>query len=212
MSKRRREDVSQLVVQPAAVCNAVLDVVQQWRDKCNALYDVESKMLVGKDSIVLKAGFFDELQCSQVLSLNDVPLPGNYAVQSASCDLNKQLVSFIITRGASAKRACLDAPAASRGATDSEMLRLRTVFDVKEADAADVHAALHATTRCFDSPGDWHLARCAPRPAHYVLHVAVSCGVVPDGVMRLAADYKGLVDFDNKQLVLVVEKKQSEIT
>jgi hypothetical protein len=50
------------------------------------------------------------------------------------------------------------------------------VFDVNEADAGAVHAALRSVTAGFERPGDWHLARCAPRPAHYVMHVAVRLG------------------------------------
>jgi hypothetical protein len=212
-NKRRRDEdssVADLVVRPAAVCSAVLDVAGKWRDKCNSLYDIDSKMIVGKDAIVLKVGFFEELTCCQLLSLCDLELPGNFGVQSVACDLGKQLVTYTIARG-SAKRA-KEAPMAWRHEpSDSETLRLRTVFDVSEADAGAVHVAMRAVTAGFDSPGDWHLARCAPRPAHYVMHVAVSGGCVPDGVLRRAADYKGVVDFDNKQIIFTVDKKQSEI-
>jgi hypothetical protein len=36
-------------------------------------------------------------------------------------------------------------------------------------------------------------------------------GSVPDDVLRRASDYKGVVDFDNKQIIFTVDKKQSEI-
>lgn len=219
MPKRGRgsdddDPVAQLVVRPAAVCAAVLDEVCTWRDKCNSLYDVDSKMSVGKDSIVLQCGFFEELTCAQMLSLTRAKLPGDYAVQSVSCDLNKQVVKYTIARCAGKRaREDLRPPAAvlPGGGGESEALRLRTVFDVKEADATAVQAALRAATASFASPSDWRLARCAPRPAHYVLHVAVVGGAVPDEALRIAAEYHGMVDFENKQLVFTVEKKQSEI-
>jgi hypothetical protein len=109
MGKRGRDEddgaaVEQLVVKPDTVCEAILRETRTWRDKCNSLYDIESKMYISKDQIVLKVGFFDEISCSQVLSLSSLKLPGNYSIRSFECDLKKQLVVFTVTRGAKAAR------------------------------------------------------------------------------------------------------------
>jgi hypothetical protein len=213
MGKRGRDEddgaaVEQLVVKPDTVCEAILRETRTWRDKCNSLYEIESKMYISKDQIVLKVGFFDEISCSQVLSLSSLKLPGNYSIRSFECDLKKQLVVFTVTRGAKAARVAH----ASHDANDGEqLLRLRTVFDVKEADAPVVLAALQAVTRGFATPAEWRLMRCAHRPALYVMYVAVTAQDVPDEAVRAAAEYHGVVDFDNKQIVFTVEKKQSDI-
>jgi len=58
MSKRRREEeettVNELIVRPEAVCEALVSVTRAWRDKCNSLYLIESKMVVNRDFIQLK--------------------------------------------------------------------------------------------------------------------------------------------------------------
>lgn len=172
-----------------------------------------------KDQIVLKVGFFDELHCARILELTELSLPGNYAIQSATCDLKRQVVVFVITKGAKRPRVQEASPPhggplaslLSDAAADSEMLRLRTVHDVKEADAHNVMQAVRAVTRGFERPEDWHLVRCAHRPGIYVLSIGVAGGTVPDACVRAAARYKGVVDFDNKQLTVSVDKRQSDI-
>ena len=206
-------DVAQLVVKPDKVCEAILRETRAWRDKCNSLYDIDSKMYVTKDQFVLKVGFFDEITCSQVLSLAALKLPGNYAIRSFECDLKKQLVVFTMTRGAKAQRTLApgSSPSAASASDDEQLLRLRTVFDVKEADAPVVLAALQSVTRGFASPSEWRLQRCAHRPALYVIYLTIAAHDVPDGAMRAAAAHRGVVDFENKQVVFTVEKKQSDI-
>ena len=219
MGKRGRDDeeggaVAELFVKPETVCSLVLQQARQLRDKCNSLYDIESKMYVSKDNIVLKVGFFDELQCSQILDLAALVLPGNYIIREMTCDIKKQVVVFTLTK--SSKLARVDAEAGSKkgshttGGGDADFLRLRTVHDVKEGDAPSVMAALRAVTAHFESPGDWRLLRCAHRPAMYVLYIEL-VDTLPGGSIRAAAEHKGVVDFDNKQLVVTVDKKQSDI-
>jgi hypothetical protein len=221
MSKRRRgadedgeDDVAQLVVRPATVCQAVLAEAGTWRDTCRSLYDIDSKMVVGKDNIQLKIGFFDELQCATIISLRDVALPGNYVIHDTQCQLEKHLVALTITRGPKRAREEPALPvstsAGGAAASESEKLRLRTVFDVKEVDAGSVADALAHVTRGF-GPGEWRLMRCSARPSLYVLHLKVTAAAVPDAVLRAGASYQGVVDFENKQLVLTVDKNQSDI-
>jgi hypothetical protein len=216
MTKRSRgdDDVSQLVVKPDAVCEVVLREARRWRDRCNSLYDIESKMYVTKDQIVLKVGFFDELHCAQILALSEVALPGNYTIQSVSCDMKKQLVSFAITKSSCKRSKPAEASLMSLlhdPTLDSEMLRLRTVFDVKDTDAQTVVEALRAVTLGFDRTEEWHRARCAHRPGMYVLYLCLTGAVVPDECVRSAATHKGVVDFENKQIIISVDKSQSDI-
>lgn len=223
-AKRRRDEedgddaaaenqsVTQLVVRPATVCESILGVTRTWRDKCGSLYHIESKMYVTRDSIQLKLGFFDELECAKILKLLELPLPGNYAIQSASCDLKKQLVLFTITRGGGAsKRQKPALQASGQGGGEPDLLRLRTVHDVKEADAGHVHEALASVTRAFERPGDWNLLRCAQRPAVYVLYLRIHAAEIPHEALRAAAAHRGVVDFEAEQLTFTCGKKASDI-
>lgn len=164
--------------------------------------------------ICLKLGFFDELHCSQILSLSELKLPGNYSIQSVACDMKKQLVSFTITK--SVKRARVDTTSTlssllADSSIDSEMLRLRTIFDVKDADAQSVVQALRAVTRGFDRTEEWNLSRCAHRPGLYVLYLSLTGSIVPDESVRAAAEHQGVVDFENKQIIISIDKSQSDI-
>lgn len=220
-AKRRRDEdgdvaVAQLVVRPEAVCGAVLATTRTWRDRCNSLYHIESKTMVNRDSIQLKLGFFDELECAKMLALADVELPGNFVIQSMSCDLAKQTVVLTITRtggggGAAGKRAAVAPSRPAPAPTETELLRLRTLFDIKESDAVAVQETLCSVGRCFGGSTDWRLVRCAQRPAMYVLYLRINALEVPYEALRAAARHRGVVDFDNKQLMIKCDKTCSDI-
>jgi len=155
-------------------------------------------------------GFFDELQCSKILHLCALHLPGTYAVQSASCDLLNQLVLFTITRATKRQKVAALQPAPPTG-TDAELLRLRTVHDVKEGDAPAVQQAIHAVTHAFDHPHEWSLVKCAQRTSLYVLYLKIHAKEVPYGTIRAAALHNGVVDFDARQVIIMCDKKCSDI-
>jgi hypothetical protein len=211
MTKRSREstiEVAQLVVKPETVCAMILEHTKTWKDRCGCLYFIDSKMTLSKDHIVLKVGFFDEIQCTQILDLSALTLPGNYVIRSVSCDMEKQAVVFTITKSTkSARQADVEPAAAARA--DGDLLRLRALYDVKEADAPAVQAALASVTGASEG---CQLLRCAHRPGMYVLYISQPrSGFVTSEALVAAAKHCGVVDFENKQIVISVDKKQSDI-
>jgi len=217
MSKKRSreesngDDVSHLVAKPEEVCAVVLAKTRAWKDRCGCLYSIDSKIDVSKDHVVLKVGFFDEIKCSLILDMFSTPLPGNFVIQSASCDLNKACVCFTITKSAKVARAAAPVKPArdSSSAASCDLLRLRALYDVKEADAATVQEALAAVTCAGEGS---QLAKCAHRPGLYVLYVTQPRdGVVPCEALVAAAAHDGVVDFEHKQVVISVPKRQSDI-
>jgi hypothetical protein len=213
MTKRPREEdadeVSSLILKPAVVCESLLEVALGWRDRCNSLYDIDSKMYVSKDHIVLKVGFFDELRCQQVTDLVKIRIAGGYVVQSADCDIGKQLVVVKIARSGYMKP---EPRARGVGGLDTnELLRLRVTYELKEGDAVNVYNAVQSVLAEAESPQDLRLVRIAQRPSMYVVYISIKSKLVASGVLSAAAAFAGILDFDNKQLIMSVRKTQSDI-
>ncbi len=212
MTKRTRDEfevLAQLTTKPEIVCSAIVDTARGWRDACGCLYDIDSKMYVSKEQIVLKVGFFDELRCEQIVAMANHRLPGDYVIQTFGCDLAKQLVEFTIAKMAKAAREESRKPAAVDAA---ELHRLRVTYELRHDDAVKIYEALDLLVSAFNNKTcSLKITRLAHRPSIIVLYIGISSPNVPGAAIRVAKDYCGVVLFEDKQIVLSVNKSQPDI-
>lgn len=211
MSKRRRDDVDvdALVAKPEAACAVLLGIVSSWCDRCSARFDVEHKLTKTPELATLQLGFFDELSAVKVAELMDAELPGGFVVSDVTCDLSKETVVISIARSTRRDEARNVKPRVFV-ADATESMRLRIAYDVREGDADNVHEAVSSVMSEFGRASDVKISSVMPRPALYVVRVAVS-SKVPLPAIRAIAKFKGTLDFDNQQVVLLVSKTHGDI-
>jgi len=220
MTKRGRDHhqdtVKALTVRPEEACAVLVAAAAKWRDRCGAEFVTEHKIEKQRDRVLLKLGFYDELECSNLCDLKDTPLPGDYVVDDVEVSLTKKAVVVTLARSAAGRAAVRaktapTAPDRTQPVDEAEAMRLRVSYDVTEQDADEVSLAVRAVTSNFDRPSDTRLMRVAHRPGLYAVYISVHSATVPFAVLAAASAYDAYIDLDNNHVVVHVQKALNDI-
>lgn len=135
MSRKRGRDDEATHIKAEQIVARILAVVSTWRDSCNALFDIEHKLVKEKEKLILKLGFFDELNCTQINGLKDIELDGDFVIKSIVCNLAKNAVEMTIARQSVTVHATpADNNVSSSSRNESiDSLKLRVAHGVLEA-------------------------------------------------------------------------------
>ena len=172
---KRSRDTRDAAVTPAPVnvpaeqaCSAIVThASKHWKDRCGSLFEIEHKIEKTKDRVLLKLGFFDEMDCSHVDELVDMRLPGDWIVDDAVVNVAKKIVvvHLALSRNAALRaKKSVSTTSNQTPADGAEIMRMRVTFEVKEEDAPNVHAAVHRILAAFERPADAKLTKVAHRP------------------------------------------------
>jgi hypothetical protein len=220
MSKRKFDevDVNELTLKPEVISTKLLNTIKSWTDSCGSLYSIEHELVKERDSAVLKVGFFDELECKKLVTLCASDLPGNFDIETYTCNMKKSSVSIKIIKLVQNKRTAISGPlpgGTAAGATlpedPNEKMKLRIMYDIRESDIDAVYTAIHKTKQTAVHGKDIHLLKITNRPKHYSLHFNVTADTLPRQLIDVAAHHEGNIDFENKQIHMQISKTVSEI-
>jgi hypothetical protein len=221
MSKRKlhdlSDDVGALTVKPEAAAEMIVKQAKKWTDTCGSLFSVEHKLVKERDYALLKIGFFDEIDCKTISTLRDVQLPGGFEVSTFNCDLSKSAIHVKIVRlhASAQKKGRLDSTNGdtrlkAHGNTD-EIMRYRIMFDIKENDCATVHAVIEDIKAEFDTANECTVSGIANRPKHYLVIISMKTNTIPEGAIVKASECEGAINFEKRQLTVLVEKQVSDL-
>lgn len=221
MSKRKFDDVdvNELTLKPEVISNKLLNTIKGWTDSCGSLYSIEHELVKERDSAVLKVGFFDELECKKLVTLCASDLPGNYDIETYTCNMKKSSVSIKIIKLVQTKRTTAMSGPAPVGTSTSavipedqnEKMKMRIMYDIRETDIDSVYTAIHKVKQAAAHGKDVHLLKITNRPKHYALHFNVSADTLARQLIDVAAHHDGNIDFENKQIHMQIPKTVSEI-
>jgi len=219
MSKRKFDevDVNELTLKPEVISSKLLNTIKSWTDSCGSLYSIEHELVKERDSAVLKVGFFDELECKKLVTLCAGDLPGNFDIETYTCNMKKSSVSIKIIKLVQNKRTAISplpggaSASAALPEDQNEKMKLRIMYDIRESDIDSVYTAIHKVKQAAVHGKDVHLLKITNRPKHYSLHFNVTADTLPRQLIDVAAHHDGNIDFENKQIHMQISKTVSEI-
>jgi len=162
---------------------------------------------VFEDRVILKLGFFDELDCGSVAELEDVSLPAGFVVRGVQCNIRKQYVcvSVFKTSAPTLANALKATPPARATANGGNHLEIAYAVN-----AEDVAAVQRAIDEVVAATPDAMVTSISKRATLYEVYLAVGA-VVPAAGCHAAAAYDGVLNFETAHIEMRVPRKFTNI-